>query len=76
VPEIEERFSPIITTLAGHLWGYYAARAIHEESRFLFNFRQEVSSYISASIEKGLDIYQTILEKVFQEKTAKFFSHF
>ncbi|MGM0382700.1 MAG: SIS domain-containing protein [Thermodesulfobacteriota bacterium] len=76
VPEIEERFSPIITTLAGHLWGYYAAKAIHEESRFLFNFRQEVSSYISASIAKGFDIYQTILEKVFQEKTAKFFSHF
>lgn len=76
VPEIEERFSPIITTLAGHLWGYYAARAINEESRFLFDFRQEMSSYISASIEKGLDIYQTILEKVFQEKTAKFFSYF
>jgi len=73
VPEIEERFSPIITTLVGHLWGYYAARAINEESRFLFDFRQEMSSYISASIEKGLDIYQTILEKVFQEKTAKFF---
>ncbi|MBE9541251.1 MAG: SIS domain-containing protein, partial [Proteobacteria bacterium] len=76
VPEIEERFSPIITTLAGHLWGYYAARAINEESRFLFDFRQEMSAYISASIEKGLDIYQTILEKVFQEKTAKFFSYF
>ena len=76
VPETEERFSPIITTLVGHLWGYYAARAINEESRFLFDFRQEISSYISASIEKGLDIYQTILEKVFQEKTAKFFSYF
>jgi len=76
VPEIEERFSPIITTLAGHLWGYYAARAINEESRFLFDFRQEMSAYISASIEKGLDIYQTILEKIFQEKTAKFFSYF
>ncbi|HDH87398.1 MAG TPA: SIS domain-containing protein, partial [Desulfobacteraceae bacterium] len=76
VPDIEERFSPIITTLVGHLWGYYAARAINEESRFLFDFRQEISSYISASIEKGLDIYQTILEKVFQEKTAKFFSYF
>ncbi|MBW2334497.1 MAG: SIS domain-containing protein, partial [Deltaproteobacteria bacterium] len=76
VPEIEERFSPIITTLVGHLWGYYAARAINEESRFLFDFRQEMSSYIAASIEKGLDIYQTILEKVFQEKTAKFFSYF
>ena len=76
VPEIEERFSPILTTLAGHLWGYYAARAINEESRFLFDFRQEISKYISASLEKGLDIYRTILEKAFQEKAARFFTYF
>ncbi len=76
VPEIEERFSPILTTLAGHLWGYHAARAIDKESRFLFDFREEISGYISASLEKGLDIYQTILDKIFQEKIARFSSHF
>jgi glucosamine--fructose-6-phosphate aminotransferase (isomerizing) len=76
VPEIEEHFSPILTTLAGHLWGYHAASAINEESRFLFDFREEMSSYISASLKKGLDIYQTVLDKTFQEKTARFSSHF
>ena len=76
VPEIEEHFSPILTTLAGHLWGYHAARAINEESRFLFDFREEISRYISASLEKGLDIYQTLLERPFQEKTARFSSRF
>jgi len=76
VPEIEERFSPIITTLVGHLWGYYAARAINEESRFLFDFREEINNYISASLEKGIDIYQIILDTIFQEKTARFSSHF
>ena len=76
VPETEERFSTILTTLAGHLWGYHAARAINEESRFLFDFREEISRYITASLEKGLDIYQTILDKTFQEKTARFASHF
>ncbi len=76
LPEAEEHFSPILTTLAGHLWGYHAARAINEESRFLFDFREEINRYISASLEKGLDIYQTILEKPFQEKTARFSSHF
>jgi glucosamine--fructose-6-phosphate aminotransferase (isomerizing) len=72
VPEIEEHFSPILTTLAGHLWGYHAARAIHEESRLLFNFREEISGYISASLAKGRDIYQSILDTTFQEKTARF----
>jgi len=76
VPDIEERFSPILTTLAGHLWGYHAARAINTESRFLFDFREDINSYISASLGKGLDIYQIILDKIFQEKTAKFSSHF
>jgi glucosamine--fructose-6-phosphate aminotransferase (isomerizing) len=72
VPEIEERFSPILTTLAGHLWGYHAAKAIDKESRLLFDFREEIGKYISASFENGLDIYQTILDKTFQEKTARF----
>ncbi len=76
VPEIEERFSPILATLAGHLWGYHAARAINAESRFLFDFREDINTYISASLGKGLDIYQIILDKIFQEKTAKFSSHF
>ncbi len=76
VPEIDERFSPILTTLAGHLWGYYAAQAINEESLFLSNFRLDISSYIAKNLKKGLDIYQTILEKPFQENTAKFFSSF
>ncbi len=76
VPEIEERFSPILTTLAGHLWGYHAACAINGESRFLFDFREEINSYVSNSLEKGLDIYQIVLDKAFQEKTARFASDF
>ena len=76
VPEIDERFSPIVTTLTGHLWGYHAARAINGESRFLFDFREEINRYISTSLAKGLDIYQTILDKAFQEKTARFSADF
>ncbi len=58
------------SALRYHLWGYCAAEAINEESRFLFDFRQEIGKYISASFEKGLDFYQTILEKVFKSFTA------
>jgi len=76
VPEIEERFSPILTTVAGHLWGYHAARAIHNESRFLFDFREEINDYLSESLKKGMDIYHIVLDRVLQEKTAKFFSQF
>jgi glucosamine--fructose-6-phosphate aminotransferase (isomerizing) len=76
VPQIEERFSPILTTLAGHLWGYHAARAIDAESGFLFNFREEISKLISESKAKGLDIYQILLDRALQEKAARFFAEF
>ncbi|MBW1689367.1 MAG: SIS domain-containing protein, partial [Deltaproteobacteria bacterium] len=76
VPDIEERFAPILTTLAGHLWGYHAARAIHNESRFLFDFQQEINAYVSESLKKGMDIYRVALDHGLQEKTAKFFSRF
>ena len=76
IPEIDERFSPVLTTLAGHLWGYYAARAINDESRFLSDFKMDISTYVSKALEKGLDIYQAILEKTFQENISRFFSSF
>ena len=76
VPQIEERFSPIVTTLAGHLWGYHAARAIDAESGFLFSFREEISKLIAESKGKGLDIYQIILDRVLREKAARFFAEF
>jgi glutamine---fructose-6-phosphate transaminase (isomerizing) len=76
LPEVAEHFSPILTTLAGHLWGYHAARAINEGSRFLFDFREEINGYISESLKKGQDIYQIILNNKFQEKTARFSSDF
>jgi glucosamine--fructose-6-phosphate aminotransferase (isomerizing) len=76
VPQIEERFSPIVTTLAGHLWGYHAARAMNVESGFLFDFREEINKLIAESKGKGLDIYQILLDRVLREKAARFFAEF
>jgi glucosamine--fructose-6-phosphate aminotransferase (isomerizing) len=76
VPEVKERLAPILNTLAGHLWGYYAALAINEESRYLFNFRQEVHEYIDASVNRGLDVYEIALDKAFREKVTQFYRAF
>jgi len=37
---------------------------------------KRLGSYVSASIEKGLDIYQTILEKVFSRENCEVFFEF
>ena len=76
VPEVNERFAPIINTLAGHIWGYYAALAINEESRFLFDFREQINDHIAVSLDQGMDVYEIMLDEGFREKIARFYTAF
>ncbi|MFW5636903.1 MAG: SIS domain-containing protein [Thermodesulfobacteriota bacterium] len=76
VPAVSEHLAPIVNTLVGHIWGYYAALAINDGSRFLFTFREEVQSAIDDHAREGLDVYELILEKSFREKMARFYNTF
>jgi len=76
VPQVAERLAPVLNTLVGHLWGYHAALAINEESQYLHRFREEMREYIDASVEKGLDVYEIVLDKTFREKAARFYTNF
>ena len=76
VPRVSEHFAPILNTLVGHLWGYYAALAINEGSRFLYGFRDEIKNTIEEYATRGLDVYEIILEKPFREKIAEFYNKF
>jgi glucosamine--fructose-6-phosphate aminotransferase (isomerizing) len=46
VPDTNERFSPILNTLAGHLWGYYVAGAMNEEADFFKEFKIQLNKRI------------------------------
>jgi len=74
VPNVSEHLSPILNTLVGHLWGYYAALAINEGSRFLYRFREDMSRTIDDFAKKGLDVYEVVLERSFREKIAAFYN--
>ena len=76
VPSVSEHFAPILNTLVGHLWGYYAALTINEGSRFLFNFRQELQAAMDGFTKDGLDIYEIALEKSFRERIIRFYHEF
>ena len=76
VPPVSEHLAPILNTLVGHLWGYYAALAINEGSRFLNDFRQGMHQDIDRFTHKGLDIFEVVLEKGFREKIAQFYIQF
>ncbi len=73
VPAVSEHFAPILNTLVGHLWGYYAALAINEGSRFLYDFRTDINQLIQENTEKNMDIFEIALEESFREKIIRFY---
>jgi len=76
VPRVSPQFAPILNTLVGHIWGYHAALAIHEGSRFLHDIRESIYQTLDDLAEQGLDIYEVVLEKTFREKIAGFYQAF
>lgn len=76
VPETKEHFAPILNTLVGHLWGYYAALSINEGSQFFYNCQSDIKELISEYKSMGRDVYEVILEKNFREKMASFYNDF
>jgi glucosamine--fructose-6-phosphate aminotransferase (isomerizing) len=76
VPPVQEHLAPIMNTLVGHLWGYFAALAINEGSRFLYRFHEDLRNTLDQYANRGLDVYEIILEKSFREKVAHFDKEF
>jgi len=76
VPHVSEHLAPILNTLVGHIWGYYAALSINEGSRFLYRFQDEIKNSLDEYNSQGLDAYEILLQKPFREKIAEFYNTF
>ncbi|MBI9088759.1 MAG: SIS domain-containing protein [Desulfobacterium sp.] len=76
VPRTAEHLAPILNTLVGHIWGYYAALAINEGSEFMYTARNEIKDLLDEFTSMGRDIYEVILEKRFRESIARFYADF
>jgi glucosamine--fructose-6-phosphate aminotransferase (isomerizing) len=76
VPGTSPHLAPILNTLVGHLWGYYAALALNNGSLFLHHFREDIQRSMDQYSQDGLDIYEILLEKNFREKMITFYSEF
>ena len=76
IPPTREHLAPILTTLVGHLWGYYAALDINEGSAFFYTHQQAIKALIDDYQALGHDAYEVILEKRFREKIAAFYNEF
>ncbi len=76
IPETMEHFAPVLNTLVGHIWGYYAALAINEGSRFMYEGRAELKDLLDEYTSLGHDVYEVLLEKKFRETIAQFYNRF
>jgi glucosamine--fructose-6-phosphate aminotransferase (isomerizing) len=47
----------ILNTMAGHLWGYFAARAIDEEAQIFREFRSRLATELADRTKKKLSIF-------------------
>lgn len=76
VPCAPSHLAPVLSTLAGHIWGYHAARTINQSSGFLYKFRKNVMDFVDNFTASGADIYELLLEKDFREMIARFYNEF
>ncbi|MFP4474213.1 MAG: SIS domain-containing protein [Desulfatibacillaceae bacterium] len=76
VPSVPSHLAPIMSTLAGHIWGYHAALAINESSAFLYTAREQLREIVERHGNAGLDVYELLLESDFREAVAEFYARF
>ncbi|MFH2218515.1 MAG: SIS domain-containing protein [Pseudomonadota bacterium] len=76
VPVVSEHLAPILNTLVGHIWGYHAALAINEGSRFIYDFRESIQDTINSYARQGLTVFELVLETSFREKIVRFYREF
>jgi glucosamine--fructose-6-phosphate aminotransferase (isomerizing) len=76
IPEVQEHFAPVLNTLVGHIWGYYAALAINAGSKFLYEARLKIENIIEEFKNMGHDDYEVLLENKFAETVAAFYNQF
>ncbi|OQY01913.1 MAG: glutamine--fructose-6-phosphate aminotransferase [Desulfobacteraceae bacterium 4572_130] len=76
VPRTKEHLAPILNTLVGHLWGYYAALTINKSSEFMYSAKTKIQDLLDKYTTRGLNTYEITQKKKFREKIAQFYNEF
>ncbi|HNU86447.1 MAG TPA: SIS domain-containing protein [Syntrophales bacterium] len=63
IPRAPMPLPVILNTLAGHLWGYYAASAIDDDAAFFRGFRNALNLAVVEQDRKNFTLYQRILDR-------------
>jgi glucosamine--fructose-6-phosphate aminotransferase (isomerizing) len=66
----------ILNTLAGHLWGYFAASSIDDDAAFFRGFRNELSLAVVEQDHRNYTLYQRILDRNLHRVVKDFSAQF
>ncbi len=76
VPRAPMPLPVISNTLAGHLWGYYAACSINEDATFLREFRSNLNQIMEEHEKKNYSIYERIADRNYRRMVRDFTADF
>ncbi len=76
VPQAGFPTSVILNTLAGHIWGYFAACSLDEQASALKDFRNRLAGIVTDHETKGYTIYESMQDKELRRVVDEFFSGF
>jgi len=76
IPSAPAPLPVILNTMAGHLWGYYAARAIDEEAQMFREFRGRLATELTVQIQKKASLFEMIADAAFRRIINEFYGAF
>jgi glucosamine--fructose-6-phosphate aminotransferase (isomerizing) len=66
----------ILNTMAGHLWGYYAACGINEEALIFKEFRNNLNLAMAQQVKNNYSLYEKIADVNLRQIINKFYKSF
>ncbi|NPU83446.1 MAG: SIS domain-containing protein [Syntrophaceae bacterium] len=76
IPPARMPLPVILNTLAGHLWGYYAACSIHQDSLFLRDFRNRIQQSMVDPTGRAVTFYERMADRTFRRMIRDFSNTF
>ncbi|MDD5168398.1 MAG: SIS domain-containing protein, partial [Syntrophales bacterium] len=74
IPRAPQPLPVILNTVAGHLWGYYAACSINEDARFFREFRNHLNLAMTGQGKRGVSFYEKMADREFRRMIYEFSS--
>jgi glutamine---fructose-6-phosphate transaminase (isomerizing) len=76
IPRAAMPLPVILNTVAGHLWGYYAACSIDDEALFFREFRSRLNLTMIEQVKKNYSLYDGIFDRQFRRMIGDFAAGF